>query len=308
MKLKKPPVTFLGSRFSASARDFDVALFGAPHGTLYRGIDNRPYERAPNVLRKALKADQAFIDSWDFDFGGPLLGKGHKYRFADLGDLPTGPRQAARNRAMIEACTRNVLANGAVPIMLGGDDSTPIPFIAGFSALADEAPLTILQIDAHIDWREERYGERLGFSSTMRRASEMAHVGKIVQVGMRGMGSARESEVRDAEAWGARLITAADIHEHGIGLALAEIAAGASLLVTLDCDALDWSIMPAVAYPSTGGLTHTQVTRLIQGAIAKARLVGFDLIEFVPGRDQGGIGAFTAARIICNVIGSLANR
>lgn len=305
MKLKKPPVAFLGSRFSASARDFDVALFGAPHGTPYRGIDNRPYERAPNVLRKALKADQAFIESWDFDFGGPLLGKEHKYRFADLGDLPTQPKQAARNRRLIEDCTRAVLANGALPVMIGGDDSTPIPFIQAFS---DQAPITILQIDAHIDWREERFGEPLGFSSTMRRASEMKHVEKIIQVGMRGLGSAREAEVRDAEAWGARLITAADIQTQGIGLALDEIEAGASLLITLDCDALDWPVMPAVAYPSTGGLTHTQVTRLIQGAIAKTRLVGFDLIEFVPKRDRDGIGAFTAARLICNVIGSLANR
>ncbi|MGE3874043.1 MAG: arginase family protein [Parvibaculaceae bacterium] len=305
MKLKKPPAAFLGSRFSSSARDFDMALFGAPHGTPYRGIDNRPYERAPNVLRKALKADQAFIDSWDFDFGGPLLGKSHKFRVADLGDLPTQPKQAARNRKMIEDCTRAVIANGAVPIMIGGDDSTPIPFIAGFS---EQAPLTILQIDAHIDWRQERYDEPLGFSSTMRRASEMKHVEKIVQVGMRGMGSAREAEVRDAEAWGAKLITAADIHERGIGLALDEIEAGAALLITLDCDGLDWSIMPAVAYPTTGGLTHAQATRLIQGAVAKARLVGFDLIEFVPKRDNGGIGAFTAARLVCNVIGSLANR
>jgi agmatinase len=305
MKFKKPPVTFIGSRFSASARDFDVALFGAPHGTPYRGIDNRPYQQAPNVLRKAVKADQAFIESWDFDFGGPLLGKHHKFRFADLGDLPTQSKQAARNRKMIEECTRAIIANGAVPLMIGGDDSTPIPFIAGFSA---EAPLTILQIDAHIDWREERYDEQLGFSSTMRRVSEMKHIEKIVQVGMRGLGSARENEVRDAEAWGAKLITAADIHDQGIALALDEIEAGESLLITLDCDALDWSIMPAVAYPTTGGLTYTQVTRLIQGAIAKARLVGFDLIEFVPRRDNGGIGAFTAAHIICNVIGSLANR
>jgi agmatinase len=305
MHLKKPAVPFLGSRCSASARNFDAALFGAPHGTPYRGIDNRPYAQAPSVLRKALKSDHSFIDSWDFDFGGSLLGKGQKFRFADLGDLQTQSKQAARNRKLIEDCTRAVLANGALPIMIGGDDSTPIPFIAGFS---DGEPLTILQIDAHIDWREERYGEPLGFSSTMRRASEFQHVAKIVQVGMRGMGSAREAEVRDAEAWGARLITAADIHEQGIGLALDEIEAGATLLITLDCDALDWSIMPAVIYPTTGGLTYTQVTRLIHGAIAKARLVGFDLIEFVPKRDRDGIGAFTAARLICNVIGSLANR
>lgn len=305
MKLKRPPTPFLGSRFSATARGFDAALFGAPHGTPYRGIDNRPYETAPNSLRKALKADQDFIASWDFDFGGPLLGKDQKFRLADLGDLPTQSKQAARNRQMIEETTRAILSLGAVPLMIGGDDSVPIPFIAGFS---DISPLTILQIDAHIDWRQERYGEPLGFSSTMRRASEMRHVEKIIQVGLRGMGSAREAEVRDAEAWGARLITAASIHEQGIGLALDEIKAGSALLITLDCDALDWSIMPAVTYPTTGGLTYTQVTRLVQGAIAKARLVGFDLIEFVPKRDKGGIGTFTAARLICNAIGSLANR
>lgn len=303
--MKKPRIPFLGSRFAASPKNAQAALFGVPHGTPYKGIDNRPYEKAPDALRKALKFDVAFLDSWDFDFGGPLLGKDGGYRFTDLGDLPTQSKQGARNRKLIEACARSILAQGTIPIMIGGDDSTPIPFIQAFS---DHGPLTILQIDAHIDWRQERYGEPLGFSSTMRRASEMAHVEKIIQVGMRGMGSAREGEVRDATAWGAKLITAATIHEKGIGEALSLIKAGSPLLITLDCDALDWSIMPAVTYPSTGGLTHTQVTRLIQGAIAKARLVGFDLMEFVPKNDQGGIGAFTAARIICNVIGSLANR
>ncbi len=305
MKLKKPRTAFLGSRFAASPKNADAALFGAPHGTPYGGIDNRPYETAPNALRKVLQPDKAFLDSWDFDFGGRLLGAAGQYNFIDLGDLPTQTKQAAKNRALIEDCTRDILGHGAIPLMIGGDDSTPIPFIKAFSA---PAPLTILQIDAHIDWRQERYGEPLGFSSTMRRTSEMAHVGKIIQVGMRGMGSAREQEVRDARTWGASLITAADIHLRGIGLALDRIDRGAPLLITLDCDALDWSIMPAVTYPTTGGLTYTQVTRLIQGAIAKAKLVGFDLIEFVPKCDLGGIGAFTAARIICNVIGSLANR
>lgn len=305
MKLKKPRTPFLGSSFSTSPKTANAVLFGAPHGTPYRGIDNRPYETAPNALRKALAPDRDFLDSWDFDFGGRLLGPSGQYRFTDLGDLPTQSKQAAKNRKLIEDCTRDILGQGAIPLMIGGDDSTPIPFIKAF---ADQGPLTILQIDAHIDWRQERYGETLGFSSTMRRASEMAHVAKIIQVGMRGMGSAREQEVRDAEAWGARLITAADIHLRGIGLALDHIDRDAPLLITLDCDGLDWSIMPAVAYPTTGGLTYTQVTRLIQAAIAKAKLVGFDLIEFVPKRDQGGIGAFTAARIICNVIGSLANR
>ncbi len=230
MKLKKSRQPFLGATLATSPKGAEAALFGAPHGTPYRGIDNRPYETAPGALRKALQADRAFLDSWDFDFGGPLLGKTGQYRFSDLGDLPTLSKQAAKNRKLIEDITRDILDHGAVPVMIGGDDSTPIPFIKAFS---DHRDLTILQIDAHIDWRQERYGEPLGFSSTMRRASEMPHVGKIIQLGMRGMGSAREQEVRDAEAWGARLITAADIHARGIDLALSHVDRGSPLLIAL---------------------------------------------------------------------------
>ena len=198
----------------------------------------------------------------------------------------------------------SVLAAGAVPLMIGGDDSVPIPFIAAF---ADKGPLTILQIDAHIDWRGERRGERMGFSSTMRRASEMAHVTAIVQVGARGIGSAREGEVRDAQSWGAKLVTARDVHERGIGIALEHVQDGSRCLITLDLDALDISMMPAVAYPTPGGLTYTQVTGLIHGVASKAQIIGFDMIEFVPKRDVDGRAAFTAARIFWNVIGALAN-
>ena len=57
---------------------------------------------------------------------------------------------------------------------------------------------TILQIDAHIDWREIHMNERYGLSSTMRRASEMKHIKKIIQVGSRGIGSAHSKDYRDA--------------------------------------------------------------------------------------------------------------
>jgi agmatinase len=66
--------------------------------------------------------------------------------------------------------------------------------------------------------------------------------------------------------------------------------------------------MPAVAYPTPGGLTYNQVTGLIQGIARKARIVGFDLIEFVPEKDATGMAAFTATHIILNVVGSLAAR
>lgn len=303
--MKKPAATFpfMGAAKSKTPSGFDAVIFGAPHGTPYKGIDNRLHAGSAKAFRAALAADAEWLDHWDYDLGGTLLAGG--FRLADLGDLATTPKDGAANRKRIEAATRRILDAGAIPIMFGGDDSTPIPFIAGF---AGGPPLTILQIDAHIDWRDERYGERHGFSSTMRRASEQSHVWRIVQAGARGLGSARAQEVADARRWGAHIVTAKEIHRDGIGAVLAHIPDESGCLISLDCDALDVSQMPAVAYPSPGGLTYTQVTGLIAGVAAKARIAGFSMIEFVAAKDRDGTAAFTAARIACNIIGRLPRR
>ncbi|MCB1377617.1 MAG: arginase family protein [Alphaproteobacteria bacterium] len=290
----------MGAEKSASAAGFHAAIFGAPHGTPYRGIDNTPYQSAPNAFRKAVATDADWIDHWDFDLGGQPLGPG--LRLADLGNLPTTPRSGGRNRKRIEACTRAILDAGAVPIMFGGDDSVPIPFIEAFSG---QPPSVILQVDAHIDWRHERHGETHGFSSTMRRASEQPHVWRIVQAGMRGIGSARQAEVQDALTWGARLITARDIHRQGVGIVLEHIPEDCDCVISLDCDAIDVSQMPAVSYPTPGGLLYHQIIDLIDGVAAKARIAGMALVEFVPKRDMNRTAAFTAARIAANVIGRL---
>src|SRR5918999_3460335 len=198
---KRPRLPFAGATTPKSINLLEpgAAIFAAPHGTPYDGIDNRPHAKTAEALRKAIAGDGGWKTLWDFDLNAPLLGNS-AFALADLGDLSTRSGDGAGNRQLIENATRAIVARGAVPIMIGGDDSTPIPFI---SALDAYAPLTVLQIDAHIDWRRERRGEPLGFSSTMRRASEMPHVERIVQAGIRGLGSARQKELDDARAWGA---------------------------------------------------------------------------------------------------------
>ncbi len=296
-----PP--FEGAESATSPKGFDAAVFGAPHGTPYPEIDNSIHRGAPDAFRTALTEDALWLDHWDFDLGGPLLRHGQK--ICDLGNLRTRPKDGPHNRTLIERTTRQILEAGAVPIMFGGDDSVPIPFIAAY---ADQPAIVILQIDAHIDWRHERRGESMGFSSTMRRASEHDHVWRIVQAGARGIGSAREGEVRDALAWGAHIVTARDIHHKGVAEVLRHIPEDCDCVISFDCDALDAAEMPAVAYPTPGGLTYTQVTDLVAGVAAKARIAGFCMVEFVPGRDRSKIAAFTAARIAANVIGRIRPR
>ncbi|MDE2383554.1 MAG: arginase family protein [Alphaproteobacteria bacterium] len=296
---KVPP--FLGTRFAKTARAAQAAVFAARYGTPYRGIDNKVHAAAGDAFRRALAADAEWLEHWDFDFGGPLLPK-PDFKAVDLGNLATSPRDGKGNRRKIEAMTRAILKEGAVPIMFGGDDSVPIPFIEAFSG---GPPVMILQIDAHIDWRDERYGERMGFSSTMRRASECAHVWRMVQVGARGMGSAREGEIRTAQDWGSHLFTSRDVLRHGVAPVLEHVEEGSACVINLDLDVLDSSVMPAVAYPSPGGLGFHHVVDLIAGVAAKAKIAGFAMVEFEPRRDPAGTAAFTAARIAAHVLGHL---
>ncbi|WP_454849958.1 arginase family protein [Rhizobium binxianense] len=281
-----------------------IVLFGAPHGSTYPGADPSGFAGAAAAIRDASRDDAEFLDSWDFDLGGPLF-EGREPCCIDAGDLPTSVHDNAGNRKLIEEKTRAVLTAGAIPVMIGGDDSVPIPFIAGF---ADHGPVWILQIDAHIDWCDERHGEPLGYSSTMRRASEMPHVAGIVQAGIRGLGSARPLEVETARRWGAHLVTAREIHADGIEAALRHIPAGARVVVTFDCDGLDPSVMPGVAGRTPGGLTYQQAIGLIEGVSRRAYLAGFDLVEFQTSADIDGITALTAARVLVNVIGRIVRQ
>ncbi len=293
---------FMGALKETDKANADLVVFGAPHGTPYPGIDNVPYAVGPNTLRCALEEDAQWLDHWDFDLDGLLLGNGH-FKVADAGNLKTSPLDGDGNRHLIRAATTQIINDGAVPVMIGGDDSTPIPFIEGLNSLG---PITIIQIDAHIDWRDARRGEPMGFSSTMRRASELDHVENIIQAGIRGLGSARREEVEFAKGWGAEIVTAREIHRDGIESVIKHLPDNANCMITFDCDALDAGIMPAVMAPTPGGLTYTQSIDLIAAVIHKANLVAFDLIEFVPERDLNGTAAITTARIIANMIGCLA--
>lgn len=288
----------MGTTSAKSPRGAQAAVFGAPHGTPYKTIDNRGHQTSPDAFRIALKDDAAWLSHWDWDFGSRLLPDAG-FKAVDLGNLATKPKDGRGNRKKIEAMTKAVLAAGAVPLVFGGDDSVPIPFLAGF---ANGPPVTIVQIDAHIDWRDEREGEKLGFSSTMRRASEMSHVWRIVQAGARGLGSAREGEVETAANWGARLVPGKVLHGDGVASVLQHIEPDSVCVICLDLDVLDSSVMPAVAYPSPGGLGFRQLTELFAGIAAKAKIGGFAMVEFVPKKDLHGTAAYTAGRIAMHVL------
>lgn len=299
------PATFLGlpaavpDTFSSA----DVVIFGAPDATPHVSGVSSHAARAPSAVRESTQQIARDPLRWDFDQDGPLIPEG--LRAVDLGDLPTNPATPEENRSLITSTTASILKAGAIPLLLGGDDSVPIPFFAGFEQFG---PLTILQIDAHLDWRDERDGLKHTFSSTMRRASEMPWVERIIQVGQRGIGGSRERDLADAQAWGVTLFSAATVRRHGVQSVIDHIPPGSQCIVTLDCDGLDPAVIPAVLVPQPGGLGYLDIVELLHGVTLRARIVGFDLVELVPDADVRGLGVLAASRILCVVLGCMARQ
>jgi agmatinase len=132
----------------------------------------------------------------------------------------------------------------------------------------------------------------------------MPWIDKIVQIGLRGIGSARGPEVADARAYGADLISAYEMHDIGIDAVLDRIPDGGPYYLTIDADGIDPTIMPAVMAQTPGGLDWIQVRKLVHGLVSKGRVVGMDLVEIAPGNDVGKITMIHAERLICNFIGA----
>ncbi len=279
-----------------------IAIIGLPYGTAYDAAKPPASLNAPEAIRRESVKYADDPIAWDFDLGGTLLGATGA-RVVDCGDLPGDPAHSQENRQAAASAIRKILKAGAIPVVLGGDDSVPIPVLLAYR---QEEPFYVLQLDAHIDWRDQVDGVREGYSSTMRRASEMPWVKGITQVGMRGVGSAREEEYQASQAYGAHLVTAAMIRKTGFNAALDFLPQGCRCFISIDFDVLDPGIMPAVGAPTPGGLDYQEVIGLIQGAAQKTQVAGICLVELVPELDINHLGAITAMRIVWNAIASIA--
>lgn len=302
----RPEKTFCGlpnaDLSGLAASGADLVILGAAHGTPYRPGTPSHAAGGAAAIRGALAWYDTRRAHLDMDHGGPLL---RDVTAVDIGDVETSPDDdGVANRAAIREAVAAVRQAGAVPLLLGGDDSVPIPFFEGFGGDA----VWILQIDAHLDWRHEVEGVTHGFSSTMRRASEMAQVKGIVQVGARGVGSARAPELAEAERWGAQIFPMRLVYKEGLGPVLAAIPEGARVILNIDADGLDPALCPGVLSPAYGGLSYQQLLDLIEGVAERGTIAGATMVEYVAGNDPQGRGAHALARMLCNLIAATERR
>jgi agmatinase len=299
--------TFLGlpaaSPASLAEADADVAILGIPFGVPYPAPGlTAGCADAPAALRARSRRLAHFADHHDFDLDGPMLVGSPPLRVVDAGDVEGTAEDGPGNSARAESAVRAILAGGAVPIVLGGDDSVPIPVLRAY---AGGPAFAVLQIDAHLDFRDEVGGVHDGYSSPMRRAAEMDHVERIVQVGLRGVGSARSSDVADARAAGNVLVSAREVRDRGIAWVLEQLPQAAPVFISLDLDGVDPTVAPAVSGISPGGLSYDEVSDLLGGVAARCKVVGAAFTELVPALDVNGISALVLVRLVMRLLAGI---
>ena len=275
-----------------------AVIFGVPHGKPY---DKKQFPNnqstAPNALRAAspriVISDEAVdMDSKDlFSLSDIIL--------VDGGDIPLHDNNIAQHYADAEKAVRYATKRGIIPVSIGGDDGVTNPVIRGLDNLSD---ITLVQIDAHLDWRDERFGETDGYSSPMRRASELSHISSIHQIGIRSFGSSLQSDVLDAQNWGAHLHMARDIHQNGIQAVIESMPPGGPFFITLDVDGLDPAIMPGTLARAPGGLDWWQIIELFEGLAERGDIVGINVVELAPKNDLNQVSLIGVGRIILKIL------
>ncbi len=200
----------------------------------------------------------------------------------------------------IEHVTETLLESGKLLVTLGGDHLTSIGVVRAFARKF--ADLSVLQIDAHADLREEYEGSALSSATIMRRVLEVCP--RTAQVGIRSLSEpeARLVGERKLPMWLASEIHAQTLRGRQDWIEAVVASLSGEVYVTVDIDAFDPSLVPGTGTPEPGGLGWYEVVDLLSAVSRAKRIVGCDVVELSP-LVEGHVSPVVAAKLVYKLIG-----
>ncbi len=274
----------------------DAAILGVPYGIPYAVGQGRSASAPDYIRKKSHRFMRATGNARNLDRDCREVNLSNII-IADCGNVFTDPANIHGSIAGVTEAVKKILRKNAVPIVFGGDDAIPIPVIRAYEEFG---PIVVIQIDEHLDFADEINGVREGYSSPMRRVSEMPWVKQTVQIGLHGFTCAKQfATATDA---GNILITENEVHDRGIDAILEQIPSGENYFITVDFDGLDPAVFPAVSHPEPGGLNYHETRDLLSGLAKKGRIAGIDFAEMVPDHDLNGLSGHTVGRLVVNML------
>jgi agmatinase len=275
----------------------DIAILGAPFdaGTQWRS----GARFGPRGVRDASTLF-SFGHAGAYDHEDNRVYLPGSVRMVDMGDADIIHTDTQKSHANIEMGVRAALAANALPVTIGGDHSVNIPCINAFD---DQGDFHILQIDAHLDFVDERHGVRFGHGNPMRRAAEKPYVTGLTQMGIRNVSSTAKEGYEAARAMGSDIISVRQARALGPSSLVARLPKAAALYITIDIDAFCPSIASGTGTPSHGGFLYYEVLEVLQEVSKTHRIIGIDLVEVAPDYDPSGSTSILAAQLLLNLLG-----
>jgi agmatinase len=298
------PLSYAGTPYTQDPADLegtDVAIVGAPMDDL---VSDRPGTRfAPRAIRAASCPPGPHLEM-EVDALSDL-------RVVDFGDAPILPADPARSHAAIQETVGQVLAAGALPVILGGDHSITEPNVR--ACAATHGPVGLVHFDTHTDTGAEVFGVGLSHGTIMRRLVEEGSVDprRYVQIGLRGYWPGKEEFAWQRER-GITSLFMHDVRDLGIEKVVSravEAAGAGPVFLTVDIDVLDPAFAPGTGTPEPGGMTTAELLWAVREVARRIEVIGVDLVEVIPtGVGSADITALAADRIVREILGGIALR
>ena len=248
-----------------------------------------PYDGTSTWIKGADRGPEALLDaSYNLEFYDiETESEVYKQGIATLDPVVESSSPEAMSEE-VERRVERILDDGKFPVLIGGEHSVSI---GAFRAMARRYPnISILQLDAHSDMRDEYEGSPCNHACVMARAKELTP--NITQVGIRS--TARE-ELHNIDP--ERTFYAHRIAEDSGWMERVSSQLGEEVYITIDLDVLDPSVLPSTGTPEPGGMSYREVISLLRRIIEQHRVVGLDVVELCP-NPSAKASDFLAAKLI----------
>jgi agmatinase len=251
-----------------------------------------PYDRTSTWIKGADKGPAAIIEAsanmelYDIETDSEVYKKGI---FTD--EPPQGECSPEIMAEAVRGRVAEYIDRGKFVVVLGGEHSVSIGAIKAHCDSCTD--VTILQLDAHSDLRDEYDGSKYNHACVMARAGELA---PIVQVGIRSMDISEKDFVNKDNTFFAE-----DIHDNTEWMEKVLARLSHNVYITIDLDVFDPSVLPATGTPEPGGLLWYDVLALLKGVFNKRNVIGFDVVELCP-NDNSKPSDFLAAKLVYKLL------
>lgn len=217
-------------------------------------------------------------------------------------ELPADPAAAV---GVIAAATADAARTGKLVVGLGGEHTVSVGFGRGLlDALG--GPITVVQIDAHADLRDEYEETPYSHACIARRLLDDARIEQVLQLGIRSV-CTEEVQFARQNPERVRIWYAEQVHAGGWREELRQRLAGKRVYLTIDVDGLDPAIVPATGTPEPDGLTWTETLDIVWTVCDQAQVVGVDCVELAPTPGLHGAD-FAVAKLVYKTISYVMQR